>query len=69
MKEQTTMRQEQKTETLEKVLHESAFMLNDLRDLLRSASAVEAIVILDLIADAAKLQNRIGQFKTALEIE
>ena len=63
------MRQEQKTEILEKVLHESAFMLADLRDLLRSSSAVEAIVILDLIADAAKLQNRIGQFKTALETE
>jgi len=63
------MRQEQKTETLEKALLESAFMLADLRDLLRSSSAVEAIVILDLIADAAKLQNRIGQFKTALEIE
>ena len=52
-----------------KALDSAKFATQELRDALKSASAVEALVILPLIADAARLQQQISSLITAMQSE
>ena len=56
-------------EPLLKALDSAKFATQELRDALKSASAVEALVILPLIADAARLQQQISSLITAMQSE
>jgi len=46
-------------ESLEKAEHDLAFALDDLRDALRKASAVEALVLLPLIERVSEAWNEV----------
>jgi hypothetical protein len=48
------------TEDLTKALHSATFTVRDLQDALKSANAVEALVLLPMIAEAAKLAQAIS---------
>ena len=56
-------------EPLLKALDSAKFATQELRDALKSASAVEALVILPMIADAARLQQQIACLITAMQSE
>ena len=56
-----------KLEPLFKALDSARFATQELQDALKSASAVEALVILPMIADAARLQQQIGHVIAAAE--
>ena len=56
-------------EPLLKALDSAKFATQELRDALKSASAVEALVILPMIADAARLQQQISGLITAMQSE
>ena len=59
-----------KLEPLFKALDSARFATQELRDALKSsASAVEALVILPMIADAARLQQQIACLITAMQSE
>ncbi len=56
-------------EPLFKALDSAKFATRELQDALKSAGAVEALVILPLIADAARLQQQISSLITAMQSE
>ena len=56
-------------EPLLKALDSAKFATQELQDALKSAVAVEALVILPLIADAARLQQQISSLITAMQSE
>jgi hypothetical protein len=56
-------------EPLFKALDSAKFATRELQDALKSAGAVEALVILPLIADAARLQQQISGLITAMQSE
>lgn len=56
-------------EPLFKALDSAMFATRELHDALKSAGAVEALVILPLIADAARLQQQISSLITAMQSE
>lgn len=56
-------------EPLFKALDSAMFATRELQDALKSASAVEALVILPMIADAARLQQQISGLITAMQSE
>jgi hypothetical protein len=58
-----------KTEALTKASHSASFVLGDLRSALATATAVEALVLLPLIEQAAQLQQRIAALLTAVSNE
>jgi hypothetical protein len=53
-------------EDLTKATHSMMFAVGSLRDALKNASAVEALLILDAIETAAKLQQRIEAIAAAV---
>ena len=56
-------------EPLFKTLDSAKFATQELQDALKSAGAVEALVILPMIADAARLQQQIAGLITAMQSE
>jgi hypothetical protein len=48
------------TEALTKALHSATFASRELQDALKTADAVEALVLLPMIADAAGLAQQIS---------
>ena len=56
-------------EPLLKALDSAKFATRELQDALKSAGAVEALVILPMIADAARLQQQIAGLITAMQSE
>jgi hypothetical protein len=53
------------TENLTKAHQTAELLLSDLREALSKATAVESLVLLPMIGDAALLADGIEQFKTA----
>jgi hypothetical protein len=47
-------------ESLTKALHSATFSGSELQDALKTADAVEALVLLPMIADAARLSQKIS---------
>ena len=54
-------------EDLTKATHSMMFAVGALQDALRQSNSVEAILLIDMIATAAQLQNRIEQLANAKE--
>jgi len=52
-------------ETLTKLTHDSGFLVDGLRDALNKASNIESIIILNLIRDAAQLNQKIQALNIA----
>ena len=53
-------------EDLTKATHSMMFAVGALQDALRQANSVEAILLIDMIATAVQLQNRIEQLANAI---
>lgn len=58
-----------KTEALTKASHSAGFALGDLRSALAGATAVESLVLLPLIEQAAQLKQRIDALLNAINQE
>ena len=56
-------------ENITKALHDSEFLLEDLRSAYGKASDLEGIVIFDLLKAAAELKNKIVQLNRAMEVK
>ena len=54
-------------EDLTKATHSMMFAVGSLQDALKRANAVEALLLLELIVAAAKVQQRIESFAAAIE--
>ena len=54
---------------LESACHSARFLLSDLQLLLKSANAIEALLLLDVIEQAAKIEQRVKQIKEAVYAE
>jgi len=52
-------------EPLEKACASAEFLAKDLREALKTASALEGIVLLDLLTEAAELRRKVDQFAEA----
>lgn len=56
-------------EILTKLTHDSGFLIDGLREALNQASNTESIIILDLIRDAAQINQRIKALALARETD
>jgi len=56
----------QMSEHLTKAEHDARFLINTLQDVLFYSNAVEALIVLRLIEQAATLQTRITEYVEAL---
>jgi hypothetical protein len=56
-----------KSESLLKAVHSASFVLSDLQAALKTATPVEALVLLPLIEQAAHLQQRIEALRAAVD--
>lgn len=54
-------------EPIDKACASAEFLVKDLQEALKTASPLEGLVILDLIAAAADLRRRVEQFTEALK--
>jgi hypothetical protein len=52
-------------EPIEKACGSAEFLVSDLQDALKTASPLEGLVLLDLIAAAADLRRKVEQFTEA----
>ena len=56
-------------ENITKAIHSATFLVDELTDILNQASATEALVVMDMLADSVSLQTRIKQFMNAVNTE